>query len=365
MLRLKHLRSAAILAFAAATLAACTESKGTAPEKADAPRAVVTQAVAFEPRTPSRTFVGTVRPRIESDLSFRVGGKVAERYVQNGERVAPGQVLARLDSTDLQLQVEQAESEVKAARASLAQAEAEDRRIGTLRREGWATASAFDRQRAAVEEARSRLARGERSLSLATNSLSYATLRADAAGVITQTSVEPGQVLAQGQPAVKLARLDSREAVVAIPEALIERARSAKATVALWSEPNRMFAAKLREMSPSADPATRTYQARFTIADAPADLEFGLTATVTLSDRDNERAARLPLSALFNQGQGPSLFVVNAQDGSLSLKPVEVISYEQRDVLIRAGVEPGDQVVTLGVQKLDLRQRVRIVAPQG
>jgi multidrug efflux pump subunit AcrA (membrane-fusion protein) len=95
MLRLKHLRSAAILAFAAATLAACTESKGTAPEKADAPRAVVTQAVAFEPRTPSRTFVGTVRPRIESDLSFRVGGKVAERYVQNGERVAPGQVLAR------------------------------------------------------------------------------------------------------------------------------------------------------------------------------------------------------------------------------------------------------------------------------
>lgn len=361
---LHPLKMAAVAATVVA-LAACTESKGTATDKTEVPRAVVAQSVSFEPRTPSRTFVGTVRPRIESDLSFRLGGKVAERYVQVGERVRAGQTLARLDSADLQLQVEQAESEVKAAQASLAQAEAEDRRIGTLRREGWATASAFDRQKAAVEEARSRLSRGERALSLARNSLDYATLRADADGIITGSTVEPGQVVAQGAPVLKLARLDSREAVVAIPEALIERARTAKASVSLWSEPNRNFAATLRELSPSADVATRTYQARFTIADAPAYLEFGLTATVTLSDRDNELIARLPLSALFNEGRGPALYVVNPAEGSLSLKPVEVFAYEAREVLIRSGVENGQQVVTLGVQKLDPRQRVRIVQPQS
>lgn len=346
-------------------LSGCTESKGDAAQRPEIVRAVVTQQVAYEPRQPSRTFVGTVRPRIESDLGFRVGGKVAERLVQTGERVKAGQALARLDETDLKLQREQAEAEVQAARASLAQATAEDQRLATLRREGWSTASAVDRQRAAVEEARGRLSRAERALSLAANNLAYATLRADADGVVTQTSIEPGQVVAQGQPSVRVARLDSREAVVAIPEALIDRARRAEAQVGLWSEPGRRFSASLRELSPSADPATRTYLARFTIEQAPDDLEFGLTASVTLSDRDNEKVARLPLSALYNDGAGPSMFVVNPADGSLALRRIDVLAYEAREVLVRGGLEPGDLVVTLGVQKLDIGQRVRLAQPQG
>ncbi len=323
-------------------------------------RTVVAQAVTFEPRTADRTFVGVVRPRIESDLGFRVGGKVAERLVQLGDRVKAGQVLARLDVTDFQLQREQAEAELAAARASLTQAEAEDRRITQLRREGWSTASNADRQRALVEEARGRLNRAERAVSLASNSLSYATLTADADGVITGTSVEPGQVVAQGQPAIRLAKTDSHEAVVAIPEALIDRVRTAQARVALWSEPGRAFTARLRELSPSADAATRTYQARFTIAEAPQALEFGLTATVTLSDPESERVARLPLSALFNEGQGPQVYVVDRQTGALTLKTVDVLAYEGRDVLLKGGVAEGDKVVTLGVQKLDVKERVRI-----
>lgn len=354
-----------LMALAAATgLSACTDSKGNA-EKPQALRAVVVQIVNFEPRSSGRTLVGTVRPRVESDIGFRIGGKLAERLVQSGDRVHAGQVLARLDAIDLVLQREQAESEVTAATASVIQAEAEDKRIVALRREGWSTASAFDRQRAAVEEARGRLARAERTLGLASNSLDYAVLRADADGVITATLVEPGQVVAQGQTAVRLARLDTREAVVAVPEALIERVRTAKASVSLWSEPGKNFAATLREMSPSADVATRTYQARFTIENAPGDLEFGLTATLSLSDRENEQVARLPLSALFNQGTGPSVYVVNPADGRLTLKPVDVAGYEAREVLVRSGVGTGENVVTLGVQKLDLAQRVRIIAPAG
>ncbi len=357
--------TAALLLTAALALGACTESKGDNTAKAPEVRAVVAQVVAFEQRTPNRSFVGTVRPRIESDLGFRIGGKVAERLVQTGDRVTSGQPLARLDGTDLGLQKEQAESEVAAARASLAQAEAEDRRIAVLRREGWSTASAFDRQRAAVEEARSRLSRGERALSLAVNNLDYATLRADADGIITAALIEPGQVVAQGSPAVRMARADSREAVVAVPETLIDRVRRADATVSLWSEPGKSYKAVMREMSPSADPATRTYQTRFTIVDAPADLEFGLTATVTIADRESEQVARLPLSAIYNDGGGASVFVVNPQDGALSLKRVDVAAYETREVLIRSGVSAGEHVVTLGVHKLDIGQKVRIAAPQG
>jgi RND family efflux transporter MFP subunit len=353
-------RRALLAAAAALALAGCTESQSSAQKPAE-PRAVVAQAVSFEARTADRSFVGVVRPRVESDLGFRVGGKVAERLVQPGDRVKAGQPLARLDVTDFRLQREQAEAELSAASASLAQAEAEDRRILLLRREGWSTASNADRQRALVEEARGRLNRAERAVSLASNSLSYATLAADADGVVTATMVEPGQVVALGQPAVRLAKAGAHEAVVAIPEALVERVKSARARVSLWSEPGRAYDAALRELSPSADAATRTYQARFTIADAPAALEYGLTATVILSDRDADRVARLPLSALFNQGGGASVYVVDPATGALALRPVEVAAYEAREVLLKGGVADGDMVVTLGVQKLDVKERVRIV----
>jgi RND family efflux transporter MFP subunit len=353
--------SAMLLTLASVALAGCTEGKGDNKEKAAELRAVIAQPVVFEPRAATRSFVGVVRPRVESDLGFRVGGKVAERLVQVGDRVKAGQALAALDTVDLKLQLEQAQAELAAAKASLLSAELEDRRIGQLRVEGWSTASAAEKQKAAVEEARGRRSRAERAVSLAANSLDYATLKADADGIVTATLVEPGQVVAQGAPSIRLAKVDSREAVAAIPEALIERVRTAKADVSLWSEPDRTYRARLRELSPSADPATRTYQARFTILDAPPTLEFGLTATVTLSDPESEKVARLPLSALFNQGRGANVFVVDPATGALALKPVEVAAYESTDVVLRSGVAAGDMVVTLGVQKLDVAQRVRIV----
>jgi RND family efflux transporter MFP subunit len=356
----RALTSLAILAMALG-LAACTEGKGEADKKAAELRSVVAQPVAFEPRAANRSFVGIVRPRVESDLGFRVAGKVAERLVQSGDRVKAGQPLARLDTVDLKLQLEQAQAEFVAAKAATLSAEQEDRRIDQLRREGWSTASAAEKQKAAVEEAKGRRNRAERAVSLAANSLAYATLTSDADGIVTATLVEPGQVLAQGLPAIRIAKVDSREAVAAIPEALIERVKTSKATVSLWSEPGKAYPAVLRELSPSADAATRTYQARFTILDAPPNLEFGLTATVTLSDPDSEKVARLPLSALFNQGQGASVFVVDPANGALQLKPVEVIAYESNDVVLRGGVTAGDMVVTLGVQKLDVAQRVRVV----
>lgn len=339
-------------------LAACQEASSQA--KPSPERPVLVSRVTFAPRVVERSFVGTIRPRVESDLGFRVAGKVARRLVNVGDRVRAGQALAVLDEADLRLQQEQAEAEIRAAGAALAQGEAELKRITTLRNDGWSTASGYDRQKAAAEEARGRLARAERSLSLSRNALSYATLAADADGVVTATPVEPGQVVAIGQPAVRLARTGEKEAVVAIPEVLIGQVREGRASVTLWSDPGKRFAARLRELSPSADPTTRTYLARYALANPGEEAQLGMTATVTIGAPEEARVARLPLSALYNQGAGPAVWVVGA-DGQLALRPVTVAAYEAREVLVSGGLDEGVQVVSLGVQKLDAGQKVRVV----
>jgi len=305
--------------------------------------------------------VGTVRPRIESDLGFRVAGKVSRRLVEVGTRVESGQPLAVLDEVDLALQAEQAAAELRAATGVLAQATAAEGRAKELRQKGWSTDAQLDQAKAAGDEARARLNRAERSVELTKNSLSYATLIADAGGVVTATLIEPGQVVAAGQSAIRLARLAEKEVVVAIPETLLTRAKSGEAQVSIWSNPDKRYTARLRELAPSADPATRTYLAKFSLPDAGDEVQLGMTATLTLSEPASERVARLPLSALFNQGQGPSLYVAD-EKGALTLRRVSVKSYDRDDVLISDGVEEGANVVALGVQKLDPAQKVKIVS---
>jgi RND family efflux transporter MFP subunit len=349
-----------IVPILALALAACSEGKSEVKQEPPT-RPVLAQQVHFEPATVERSFVATVRPRTESDLGFRVAGKVAGRSVEVGEMVKAGQVLATLDEVDLRLQLDQAEAELRAARGSQTQAQAELRRGEVLRKQGWSTDANLEKQRAATDEVEGRVLHAERAVSLAQNSLAYATLRADADGVVTATAVEPGQVVAAGQMAMRVARMEEKEAVVAVPEALVGRLSNGKATVSLWSEPDRVYRAHLRELSPGADAATRTYQARFTILGAGDAVRFGMTATVTLSDADSGQVARLPLSAVLDEGKGPALFVVDRKTGTLQHKPIEVVGYEARDVLVKGGVGEGEWVVALGTQKLDTAQKVRVV----
>jgi RND family efflux transporter MFP subunit len=357
-LSLSALGAIAFVAVLVPTLSACQD---TAAQDAPKPaRPVLVTTVKFEPRTAERSFVATIRPRVESDLGFRVTGKVAQRLVSVGDAVKTGQRLALLDETDLRLQREQAEAERKAAAAALAQTEAELKRVLALRGQGWSTAASLERQQAAAEEAHGRLSRAERAVSLAQNAFTYATLVADVDGIVTAALVEPGQVVAAGQAAIRLARLSEKEAVAAIPEAQVTQIRGGSATVSLWSNPGQRYEARLRELSPSADPATRTYTARFALPSAGLEAQLGMTATVTVTERSNERVARLPLSAIYSQGQGPAVWAIDV-DGRPALRPVTVAAYETREALIASGVSEGDQVVTLGVQKLDPGQRVRIV----
>jgi RND family efflux transporter MFP subunit len=346
------------LAMVAIALAGCNEEVAENPAPS---RPVLVASVHYEAESPERSFVGTIKPRIETDMGFRVPGKVAKRLVEVGQTVDVGQPLATLDDVDLKLQAEQAEAEFHAATGVLAQAAAAEQRARELRTKGWTTDAQMDQARAAADEARARLNRAERSVELTNNSLSYATLVADTRGVVTATLVDPGQVVASGQTAIRVARFAEKEAVVAIPETLVGRAKDGVASMTLWSEPNKKYAAKLREIAPAADPATRTYLAKFSLSDAGDDVSLGMTATLTLADPETMRVARLPLSALFSTGGDPSLYVVDDK-GDVARKPVAVKSYESNDVVIAGGVDEGAKVVVLGVQKLDPTQKVRVVS---
>jgi RND family efflux transporter MFP subunit len=352
------LLTGASLAVAVFALAGCNEKAAEAPAPG---RPVLVANVHYAAETPERSFVGTIRPRIESDMGFRVPGKVAKRLVEVGQTVELGQPLATLDEIDLKLQAEQAQAEFSAATGVLAQAGASEQRAKDLRGKGWTTDAQMDSARAAADEARARLNRAERQVELTKNSLSYATLVADARGVVTATLIEPGQVVAAGQTAIRVARFAEKEAVVAVPETLVGRAKAGVASVTLWSEPNKTYAAKLREIAPSADPATRTYLAKFSLPGAGDAVSLGMTATLTLADPATDRVAKLPLSALYNQGGSPSLYVVD-DAGGLTLKPVKVKGYESDNVIITDGVDDGARIVALGVQKLDPAQKVRVVS---
>src|SRR5262245_15190674 len=178
------------LVLAAGTLAACNQITA---EPVSPARPVLVTAVHYQRQSADRSFVGTVRPPIESDLGFRVTGKVQKRLVEVGARVVPGQPLATLDEVDLKLQAEQAEAEQRAATGVLAQASAAETRSVELKQKGWATQAQLDQAKATADEARARLNRADRSVDLTRNSLSYATLVADAPGVVTTTLIEPGQ----------------------------------------------------------------------------------------------------------------------------------------------------------------------------
>src|SRR5215472_8854737 len=284
----------ALMALAPA-LAACNDAATSA--TAPPARPVQVQRVTFAPADESREFAGVVRARYETDLGFRVAGKIVTRLVNVGDRVRAADVIARLDPEDLKLQVESAEAELAAATSNLVQTAADEQRYATLKSRGFAAVAEFDRKKAAKDEADGRLERAKRALDLARNQLAYTDLKAGADGVITATLAEPGQVVTVGQPVARLAHHGEKEAGVALPETWLAEARKAKATVRLWADRERSFEARLRELSPQADAATRTYAARFTIENADEAVAYGMTATVTLTPAVDAKVAKLPLSA--------------------------------------------------------------------
>ena len=203
-----------------------------------------------------------------------------------------------------------AEAELKAAQSSLKQAEADEGRYAALNKKTWVSDASYDQKKAAADEARGRVERSARALSLAKNQLAYTDLVTTEAGIITALPVEVGQVVSAGQLIVRVARLDELEAVVSIPESRIDAAQKAMATVTLWADDSRTYDAKLSEVSPQADPATRTYQARYSLPKPDPPYTLGKTATVHLASQSAGMRATLPL-AHYVQGSGPALGVAH------------------------------------------------------
>jgi RND family efflux transporter MFP subunit len=349
--------AAGALVALAAALAGC-KSEG-APYVA-VPQPVRAASVTLSAAANARSYTGTIKPRYESDLGFRVAGKIVERLVNIGDRVASGMTLARLDASDYRLSLESAEAELRAAQSSLKQAEADEKRYGTLNEKKWVSDASYEQKKATADEARGRVERATRALALAKNQLAYTDLVATEAGVITALPVEVGQVVSAGQLIVRVARLDELEAVVSIPESRIDGDRNAAATVTLWADAGRTYAAKLREISPQADPATRTYQARYSLMKPDAAIALGKTATVRLASQGAERA-KLPLAAVFRDQGEPSVWLIDEAHGRLIKKSVEVSAWTETSAIISGGLAAGQKIVAAGVHKLDARIPVRIV----
>jgi RND family efflux transporter MFP subunit len=324
------------------------------------PQPVQVVSVAYAPRSDPWSAVGVLRARIESDLGFRVNGKIAERLVDVGDRVKANQPIARLDPTDLRLAMEAQEAELRAALSARGQAVAAEARFKTLLAGGHVAQAALDQRVATADETRARVDRAERALAVARNQMSYAELRADKSGVVSTLPAEVGQVVAAGQPVARVAADGAVEALVAVPENRLSAVRTSKATAELWGD-QRKLPATLRELAPEADRVTRTYAARFAVEAQPADLVLGRTVTIHLADPSTTPVATLPLSAVVNDGRGAAVWVLDAAGTRVVRRPVDVIAYGSDHAVVGPGLDPGMRIVSLGAHLVDEGKPVRIV----
>ncbi len=322
--------------------------------------------VEYRDTTRSLVLAGTVVPRIESTLGFRVAGKIVKRAIDVGATVTPGELIAELDPADYRLAVDNARAALASAESDATRAKADHERYLALRGTSAFMPQTLDTRQAAAATAQARVDQAKSQLATAENNLAYTELRADAAGVVTAVQAEVGQVMAQGQGVVRVARTDELEILVGVPEQRLTIARRASdASFELWSDPGHRYAARLRELSPSADPLTRTYPARFSVTERPPFIGLGMTATLSFERPDAQRLAEVPLSAIFQQGTQPAVWVIDRSTGVIALRPVTVARWTDDTAAISSGVEEGEMIATAGVHKLEAGQKVRPVQQQA
>jgi multidrug efflux system membrane fusion protein len=324
------------------------------------PIPVRTETVHLQATNDVSRYPAVVRPRIEADIGFRVGGKVVERFVDVAARLETGTKLARLDSADLELQAQAIESQLVSARADAANAQNDFLRCEQLVKAGWTTQQEYDRRKAIKETSEARVRQLEAQLRVALNNSQYALLVADGPGVVTAVLAEPGQVIAQGQAVFKIARLGDVEVAADVPEPTVVLLDKVRLSAELWSMPGIVITGRLRDVAPIADAATRTYRARVTLIDPPPETQLGMTATLVITQSRDGRIARLPRTALTKDGANPAMWVLNRAGDGIELRPVTIGVYADDAVTVMAGLNEGERVVTAGVHKLNATDKIRI-----
>jgi membrane fusion protein, multidrug efflux system len=347
----RHL--ACLAACAALALASCSAP----PPPVSGPRPVVVEAPSplLGPGA-GEALPGAIHARVEADLSFRVAGKVAARKVDMGAHVERGTVLAILDPVDARLNLANARSGVAAAEADLSLARAELQRYQDLRTRNFVGQSQLDQRVNLTRLAEARLSQARSQYDLAANQSRYTHLTADAAGVVTQIMVEPGNVVSAGQPVLRFAADGEREVYVSVPEGRVDALRQITTiAIEVLNNPGRHYQGRVRDIDPQADTATRTHLARVTVVDADEQVQLGATATVMLSAETTANSFRLPAAALGSiTADKPAVWRIRAGDKGATVEavPVKVLRYLDGEVLISGPLSSADRLVTAGVHRL-------------
>ena len=358
-------RSSLICLLLTVTVASCGDAEKPRDERVPVRTVVVGNAGVTTQVSNTPTYAGTIASSFESDVAFRVPGRIIARAAGLGDRVGAGSPLATLDPEPFRIAARSADASVAAVRAELTQTEDEFARNAPLSAERIVAPAQFDRLRAQRDSTRARLLDAQARAAAARDDLSYATLRAPTSGVITQVSAEVGQYLAPGQVAFRVSRPDVLDAVVDVPESVITSLTPGMSATIVLGSSNEPIAGRVREVSPAADSATRTYRVKIALASTGA-ARIGMTAKVNFTfaipagsgEAANRSAFSLPLTAITQAGPRPAVWVVKSS-GALELRPVVLGEYAENSVTVSAGVRQGERIVTAGVHRLDARQRVK------
>lgn len=356
MLRHRYLSIAALCTLPL-VLMAC--GKNTPPDPRT--QAPLVRTVVVSPGTSAeRAFTGTISAKVQSDLGFRVPGKVVERLVDAGQSVKRGQPLMRLDAVDLRLAAHAQDEAVAAAKARAQQSSDEEARYRDLRGTGAISASAYDQIKAAADAARAQLRAAEAQAEVARNTSRYSELFADADGVVMDVLVERGQVVSAGQGVVRVAHAGKREAVIQLPETL-RPALGSLAQAALYGKEGYPVQAKLRQLSDVADSATRTFEARYVLEGGLANAPLGSTVTLRISNGSQaaNTALQIPIGAVLDDGGGPAVWLV--KDDQVIRQPVTIARIEDDKAHVTSALKQGDKIVALGVHLLTDGARVRVL----
>ncbi|NTV09644.1 MAG: efflux RND transporter periplasmic adaptor subunit [Zoogloea sp.] len=333
------------------------------------PRIVlVQQAAPASALADGALYTGEVRARYESDLGFRIAGKIVARRVDVGATVAAGTVLAELDPTDAALSAEAANAQLAAADTDLALARAELARYRDLVAKNFVSRSVLDAKEATWKAAAARAEQARAQARVAHNQAGYTRLVADKPGVVSAVFAEAGQVVKDGTPVVRLSRPGEKEVVIAVPESRLAQLRAAReVSIRLWSQPDRRLRGAIREIAPVADAATRTYAVKVRLLDDDPAVQLGMTASVILSDGGADAGSVLvPATAVFQQEGGAAVWVIKG--ARPVLRRVQVKQFREDGVLLSAGLKPGETIAVAGVHKLVADETVRpqlVASPQA
>lgn len=341
-----------------AFVAACREQEQAAEP---AIRPVRTQVVAITDAKNPGSAVGEIKPRYETNIGFRLPGKLAARLVDVGQMVGKGEIIARLESTNEQTAVSIAEADIKAAQAEQTDAAGQEQRQRDLLQRGITSQVNYDAAARRLKLAQAKLEAAQLARTDAIEKLGYTDLRSDDAGVVTAVGATAGQVVATGQMVVRVARVDEKEAEFKVAERVLRSTPlDIAVVVSLLGDPNIKAMGKVREVATTADPITRTFPVRVSLTDPPEAMRFGATVQgrIVLEDK---KIVQLPSSALFQANNHPAVWVFDPASSTVKLRPVTILRYEVDHVLVAEGLHDGERVVTAGVQKLFPGMKVRLL----